>query len=110
MHIHSNTPSHEVIEHLREVAIRNGANAATIDAIDNLQNVEDVQADLDKANAELTDCEGDRDDLIEAIETLLKALDEAGACEWEKKSPLWYAIEGAENAVSRAEQYKTKSK
>jgi len=76
MIFHCNTSSDEFIAWLRYNAIKGGMPPQFIDCVDRLASVEDLEAELADAGDELVDAERDRDDLLEELEALVKALDE----------------------------------
>lgn len=74
MRFHCNTTSDETIAYLRDQAIRAKQPPAVIDALDRLASVEDLEADLEKKDEEITKAENARDDLYDELSVLVERM------------------------------------
>lgn len=72
---HANTSSAELIEYLRDVAIRAKAKPAWIDALDRLQDADTIAAELEERDGELYDLKENFNDMRDTLERLLAAVE-----------------------------------
>ncbi len=75
MIMHSNTTPEELINYLRDMYVRYGAKPQVIDALDNLRELRDAPAELEKVGEELTQAEDDRGDLHEELSLAAESLE-----------------------------------
>lgn len=100
MSLHSNMPTDEFIAYLRERAIANNAPSIVVDKIDQLTDFEALESEIEELGGQVSDLERDKEDLIEELESLCKAIDE-------NLEPDNQIIEGAlKIALSAVERHK----
>lgn len=76
MNFHHGLSSSEFILWLRESAIKGNMPPAFIAAIDNLQTVEDLEAEIETLGDQISELEKDRDNILEELGEFVRVVDE----------------------------------
>jgi hypothetical protein len=76
MRLNFNTKPEEFLDMLRDMAIKNKLPPQFIDCVDNLYELGSKEADLEKLGDELFDMKAQRDDLLDELRALHKAVEQ----------------------------------